>query len=108
MSAFTRTVLDWHQILYGGKIDEKVNRFITIVNSMVEKYFPESTIRRHSKDKPFITNKIKSLIVKRNTAYSSGKIELFRLLRDKSQIYFLRQEGETKSNWLFEIMVETN
>ena len=67
--------------MHGGKIDEKVNRFITIVNSMVENFFQESTIRRHSKDKPFITNKIKSLIVKRNAAYSSGKIELFRLLR---------------------------
>jgi hypothetical protein len=66
MSAFRSALenYDWHQILCGGKIDEKVNRFITIVNSMVEKFFPESTIRRHSKDKPFITNKIKSLIVK--------------------------------------------
>ena len=72
---------DWHQILYGGEIDEKVNRFITIVNSLVEKFFPESTSRRHSKDKPFITNKIKSLISKRNKAYSCGKIELFRSLR---------------------------
>ena len=27
---------DWHQILYGGEIDEKLNRFISIVNSMVE------------------------------------------------------------------------
>ena len=30
---------DWHQILYGGEIDEKVNRFISIVNSRVEKFF---------------------------------------------------------------------
>ena len=30
---------DWHQILYRGEIDEKVNRFISIVNSMVEKFF---------------------------------------------------------------------
>jgi hypothetical protein len=67
--------------VYGGKIDEKVNRFITIVNSLVQNFFPESTVRRHSKDKPFITNQIKSLIVERNTVYSSGKIELFRLLR---------------------------
>ena len=43
---------DWYQILYRGKIDEKVNtRFISIVNSMVEKFFPKSTCRRHSKDK---------------------------------------------------------
>jgi hypothetical protein len=72
MSAFRPALenYDLHQILYGGKIDEKVNRFITVVNSMVEKFFPESTIRRHSKDKPFITNKIKSFIVNRNMAYS--------------------------------------
>ena len=51
---------DWHQILYGGDIDEKVNRFTLVVNSMVEKFFPESTSRRYTKDKPFITHKIKS------------------------------------------------
>ena len=72
---------DWHQILYGGDIDEKVNRFTLVVNSMIEKFFPESTSRRHSKDKPFITHKIKSLISKRNKPYSCGKIELFRSLR---------------------------
>ena len=72
---------DWHQILYEGVIDEKVNRFILIVNSMVEKFFPESTSRRHSKDKPLITHKIKSLISKRNKTYRRGKIELFRSLR---------------------------
>ena len=76
-----RIYYDWHQILYGGDIDEKVNRFTLVVNSMVENFFPESTSRRHSKDKPFIAHKIKSLISKRNKAYSCGKIELFRSLR---------------------------
>ena len=32
---------DWHQILYRGEIDEKVNRFISIVNSMLENFSRE-------------------------------------------------------------------
>jgi hypothetical protein len=41
MSAFGSVLknFDWHQILYGWKIDEKANRFITIVNSMVREIF---------------------------------------------------------------------
>ncbi len=45
---------DWHEILFGGTIHEKVNTFIGTLNSMVETFFPESTSRRHTKDKPFI------------------------------------------------------
>ena len=80
MNAFGSTLenYDSHQILYGGDTDKKVKRFTLVVNFMEEKFFPESTSRRHSKDKPFITHKIKSLISKRNKAYSCGKIELFR------------------------------
>ena len=52
MNAFGSALVnyDWHQILYGGDIEEKVNRFTLVVNSMVEKFFPESTRRRHSKE----------------------------------------------------------
>ena len=37
MNAFDSALenYDWHQILYGGEIDEKVNRFISNVNSTV-------------------------------------------------------------------------
>jgi hypothetical protein len=31
---------------------------------MINQFFPEKTIKRHSNDKPFITNKIKVLIAK--------------------------------------------
>ncbi len=48
---------------------------------MVETFCPERISKRHTKDKPFITDKIKSLIVNRNKAYRSGKMELYRALR---------------------------
>lgn len=48
---------------------------------MIDEYLPESSIRRHSKDKPFITNKVKSLIIKRNKVHNSGNVESFKLLR---------------------------
>ena len=61
---------DWH-----------VNTFMGVLNSMVETFFPESISKRHTKDKPFIIDKIKSLIANRNKAYRSGKMELYRALR---------------------------
>ena len=73
---------EWHFFWGGGgAIDEKVNTFIGAFNSMVETFFPESTSMRHIKDKPFITDKIKSLIVNRIKVYRSGKMELYRALR---------------------------
>jgi hypothetical protein len=63
---------DWHEILFGGTIDEKVNTFIGVLNFMVETFFPESISKRHTKDKPFITDKIKSLIVNRTSSKASS------------------------------------
>ena len=53
---------------------------------MINQFFPEKTIRRHSNDKLFITNKIKALIAKRDKAYKSGKSELYKSLRNQVSI----------------------
>ena len=45
---------------------EKSNTFLQITENMISEYFPEKTVRIYSKDKPFITSKIKRLILKRN------------------------------------------
>ena len=57
---------------------------------MVETFLAESTRKRHTKDKPFITDKIKLLIINRNKAYRSGKMELYRALRAQVSKEILR------------------
>ena len=77
---------DWNQVLGEEGVDKKVQTFLERTNSMINQFFPEKTIRRHSIDKLFITNKIKGLIAKRDKAYKSGKSELYKSLRNQVSI----------------------
>jgi hypothetical protein len=65
----------------GGNIQEKVNRFIMFVNSMVEKLFQKVQLEGTVK-KPIYYEQNKSIIVKRKKVYyCSDKTELVRLLK---------------------------
>ena len=51
---------------------------------MISEHFPEKTVRIYRKDKPFMTSKIKRLILKRNMAFKNKKVELVRSLMQKT------------------------
>ena len=57
---------NWSSVFNTSGIDRKVNTFLQITENMISEYFPEKTVRIYSKDKPFMTSKIKRLILKRN------------------------------------------
>ena len=56
----------WSSVFNTSDIDRKVNTFLQITENMISENFPEKTVRIYSKDKPFMTSKIKRLILKRN------------------------------------------
>ena len=61
------TNYNWSSVFNFSGIDRlKVNTFLQITENMISEYFPEKTVRIYSKDKPFMTSKIKRLILKRN------------------------------------------
>ena len=82
---------NWSSVFNTSGIDRKVNTFftenITEYNTNYWKYdfwiFSEKTVRIYSKDKPFMTSKIKRLILKRNMAFKNKKVELVRSLRKR-------------------------
>ena len=74
---------DWSSVLNISVTDEKVNTFLHITNNMIAEYFPERTVRMHSKDKPFMTPKIKRLISKRNMAFKRNNTERVKKLRSQ-------------------------
>ena len=49
----------------------------------IEYYFPKRIVKFHVEDKPFITGKIKNLIIKRNRAFRNIDKERYRFLRNK-------------------------
>ena len=74
---------NWSSVFNFSGIDRlKVNTFLQITENMISEYFPEKTVRIYSKDKPFMTSKIKRLILKRNIK-KTKKVELVRSLRKR-------------------------
>ena len=76
--------LDRNQVLGEEGVDKKDQTFLECTNSIINQFFPEKTIRKHSNDKLFITNKM--LIAKRDKAYKSGKSELYKSLQNQVSI----------------------
>ena len=57
---------NWSFVFNTSGIDRKVNTFLQVTENIISEYFLEKTVRIYSKDKPFMTSKIKRLILKRN------------------------------------------
>ena len=74
---------NWSSVFNTSGIDRKVNTYLQITENMISEYFPEKTDRIYSKDKTFMTSKIKRLILKRNMAFKNKKVELLRSLRKR-------------------------
>ena len=63
--------------------NEQFQFFATIVNSVVDECLPLKRVKIDSSDKPWITQDIKSLIAKRQRAWSSGNFIMFKYYRNK-------------------------
>ena len=74
---------NWSSVFNTSGIDRKVNNFLQITENMIYDYFPKKTVRIYSKHKPFMTSKIKHVILKRNMAFKNKKVELVRSLRKR-------------------------
>ena len=74
---------DWAAVTNATTVDEKLENFTQIINSKVDKLFPQYSVKYHTDDKPFVTGKIKNLIEKRDKAYTTGNRQHFKLLRNR-------------------------
>ena len=71
---------DWSELFSNKGLDEKVDAFLHFTKVIINEFFPERIIKKHTNDKPFMTQKIKSLRDKRNKAFKNNKTELFKSL----------------------------
>ena len=65
---------------------------------MISEHFPEKMVRVCSKDKPFMTSKIKRLVLERNMAFKNKKVELVRGLRKQITAEIPFYENKVGSN----------
>jgi hypothetical protein len=57
---------DWSIVTRLPTVNQKLEMFTQVINSSVDTYFPKHTVKFHQEDKPFITGRIKMLIVNRD------------------------------------------
>ncbi len=69
---------DWSELFSNKGLDEKVDAFLHFTKVIINEFFPERIIKKHTNDKPFMTQKIKSLMDKRNKAFKNNKTDVFK------------------------------
>ena len=62
--------------------NEKLGYFAQVIHDKIKYYFPKRAVKFHAEEKPFITGKIKNLIIKRNRALHNINKEPHRFLRN--------------------------
>ena len=72
---------NWSPVFSTSAINRKVNTFLQITENIISEHIPEKTVRIYRKDKPFVTHKVKRLILKMNMALKNNKVERVRSLR---------------------------
>ena len=74
--------IDWSPVFFEDHVDNKVKVFLELTCSMIDTFFPTKTVKVHDEDKAFLAGEIKKLIDKRNKAFKSGNVTLFKTFRN--------------------------
>ena len=83
MFAYDLSKVKW-ETLYGLlSCEEKAQWFTDTLQSLLQKHFPPKVVKRHSRDKPWVTDHYRSLIKQRQCAFMSGNMPKYRELRNK-------------------------
>ena len=98
------TNYDWAEVKSAETVQCKTSTFYETLQGAIDKFFPTKITSNHVADKPWITANLKSLILKRQKAFASGKMCLWGFLRNKSsrliknakQIFYDTSVGKLK------------
>ena len=73
----------WEELYRLQTCEEKVRHFTEVIQCVFQTFFPSKTVKRHNKDKPWVTDYYRDLIAQRQYAWMSGNMLQFRKLRNK-------------------------
>ncbi len=74
---------DWLEILQTDGTQEKTDKFYQMLDLAIDDCFPLVKTKSYSNDKPWLTDRIKNLIIERQAAFSSNNLVLWRKLRNQ-------------------------
>ena len=73
----------WEPLFILDTCEEKYMYYKDVVSSLMEKFFTNKVVTRHTADKPWITDHFRGLIRNRQRAFMSGNRDEYRILRNK-------------------------
>ena len=73
----------WEQLYRCEDVNEKVGIFTRTLQDLYNTCFPLKTVKRHSNDKPWVTDYFRSLVSQRQYALKTGNVQRYKQLRNK-------------------------
>lgn len=73
----------WTEVFDAHDIQSKVNTFYQTLQTRIDLHFPMKSVVKHNSDKEWVTPQIKSLIKRRQQAFHSRNMILYRKLRNR-------------------------
>ena len=73
----------WEPLYYAQSYEDKLGIFCATMSHFIDKHFPFKIVKRHSEDKPWVTDHFKSLVAQRQVAFLKGDLITYRKLRNK-------------------------
>ena len=64
------TQKDWTSVFEANTCKDKFNLFFSDLSQALDRLLPQKVIKKHPTDRPWITNKIKKWIYKRQSAFT--------------------------------------
>lgn len=92
--------VNWSPLYRATSCQEKFDIFQDTMNALIEKCLPVHTVKRNTNDLPWVTDKFRFLIKKRQFYFHSGNETLFRFYRNKVN----RERKKLKSDHVMKTM----
>ena len=73
----------WEPLYRMQSHEEKLAFFNSTISELMEHHFPVKVVKRHTNDKPWVTDHFKSLVSQRQIAFMRGDMTTYRLFRNK-------------------------
>ena len=77
--------MDWNPLYRLETCDEMTQSFYGTVTGLVDYYLPLMTVKRHTTDKPWVTDQFRRLIRCRQNALKNGQLTRYRAYRNRIQ-----------------------
>jgi len=77
--------INWSSLYHMQSCEDMTNCFYDTINALFDEYLPICKFKRHSSDKPWITDRFRSLIKRRQYAFRTGNSNDYNKYRNASQ-----------------------